>query len=158
MHRRGPAVAAARLLAALAAAFAALALAAPVTVSAAPTVAEPAAVAPASSADASSVATPDTTPTVPTTIVEQPPRRDRPPDTVSDFLPEDANLSDCIGLVERPGCGSEARGGAGQTAVFVALVVGLGLIFWRITAGVRRNRETIDRSATDAEPDPRQQH
>ena len=63
-----------------------------------------------------------------------------PPVTVSDFYPEENNLSDCVGLVERPGCGSEERGGAGQTIVFVLLVIGLGIIFWRITVGVRRNR------------------
>jgi hypothetical protein len=131
------------LLAALAAAFVALTLVAPIPVSAHPTSADPTSVA---SAGTPAAATPDTTPdtTVPTTLEEQPPLQERPPVTASDFLPDDANLSDCIGLVERPGCGSEARGGIGQTAVFVALVAGLGLIFWRITAGVRRNRAAID--------------
>ncbi|WP_040496491.1 hypothetical protein [Ilumatobacter nonamiensis] len=62
------------------------------------------------------------------------------PVTVSDFYPEENSLSDCLGLVERPGCGSEERGGWGQTAVFTLLVVGLGIIFWRISVGVRRNR------------------
>lgn len=63
-----------------------------------------------------------------------------PPVTVTDFYPEESNLSDCVGLVERPGCGSEARGGTGQTVVFVLLVIGLGIIFWRVAVGVRRNR------------------
>ena len=63
-----------------------------------------------------------------------------PPVTVSDFYPEDANLSDCLGFVERPGCGSEARGGRGQTLVFVALAAGLALVFWRVAVGVRKNR------------------
>lgn len=63
-----------------------------------------------------------------------------PPVTVTDFYPEENNLSDCVGLVERPGCGSEERGGWGQTAVFALLVVGLGIIFWRIAVGVRKNR------------------
>lgn len=63
-----------------------------------------------------------------------------PPVTVTDFYPEESNLSDCVGLVERPGCGSEERGGWRQTAVFGLLVVGLGIIFWRIAVGVRRNR------------------
>ncbi|BAN03840.1 hypothetical protein YM304_35260 [Ilumatobacter coccineus YM16-304] len=65
---------------------------------------------------------------------------DRPPVTVSEFIPDQTNLSDCVGLVEKPGCGSEARGGAGQTAVFIALVLGLGLVIWRISVGVRANR------------------
>lgn len=63
-----------------------------------------------------------------------------PPVTVSDFYPEDANLSDCVGLVERPGCGSEARGGWRQLAILGAIAVGLGIIIWRITAGVRARR------------------
>ena len=63
-----------------------------------------------------------------------------PPVTVSDFYPEDANLSDCVGFVERPGCGSEARGGLQMTLIFLALATGLGIIFWRITVGVKRNR------------------
>lgn len=63
-----------------------------------------------------------------------------PPTSVGDFYPEDNDLSDCLGLVERPGCGSESRGGWRQTAVFGLLVIGLGLIVWRIVVGVRRNR------------------
>ena len=65
---------------------------------------------------------------------------DRTVPTVSDFYPEDSNLSDCLGLVERPGCGSKARGGWRQVVVLGALLAGLGLIFWRISVGVRRNR------------------
>ena len=85
------------------------------------------------------------------------PAPDRPVPTVSDFYPEDNNLSDCLGLVERPGCGSEARGGWRQTAVFVVLAIGMGLIFWRISVGVRRNRAALsdtgdaDTSAADPE-------
>ncbi len=64
----------------------------------------------------------------------------RPPSTVSDFSPEETNLSDCLGLVERPGCGSDSRGGWRQTAVFVVVLIGLAVVFWRIAVGVRRNR------------------
>lgn len=73
-----------------------------------------------------------------------------PPVTVSDFYPEDSNLSDCLGLVERPGCGSEARGGWGQTAVFAALALGLTVIFFNVVRGVRRNRASMapDESAS----------
>ena len=65
---------------------------------------------------------------------------ERPPATVSEFYPEDNNLTDCVGLVEQPGCGSDARGGSGQTAVFVAVMAGFGVIVWRIVVGLRRNR------------------
>jgi hypothetical protein len=67
-----------------------------------------------------------------------------PPVTVSDFFPEDNNLSDCLGLVEKPGCGSESRGGLGQILVFVFLALGLGIILWRISVGVRANRAATD--------------
>ena len=67
---------------------------------------------------------------------------DRPPVTVSEFFPDEQNLSDCLGLVERPGCGSEARGGWRQTLVFGVLVIGLALIFWRISRGIKANRST----------------
>ena len=67
---------------------------------------------------------------------------DRPTPSVSDFYPESSNLSDCIGLVEKPGCGSESRGGWGQFAVFGALMIGLGVIIWRVVVGVRTNRPT----------------
>jgi hypothetical protein len=65
---------------------------------------------------------------------------DPPSVTVTDFYPEDNDLSDCVGLVERPGCGSESRGGWRQTITFVLLIAGLGLIFWRVAIGVRNNR------------------
>lgn len=74
-----------------------------------------------------------------------------PPVTIApEFLPESANLSDCVGLVERPGCGSKARGGWRQTAVFAAIAVGLGVIFWRVSLGVRRNRGAADADAAVA--------
>lgn len=143
------------MLAALAALFVTLVLITPIPVSA-HTVATP-------SADAAAATPPDTQPDTqpdtpvpaPTADDEQPPVPERPPVTASDFLPDDANLSDCIGLVERPGCGSEARGGSGQTAVFVVLVAALGVIFWRISAGVRRNRKAIDQRAREQEVDQR---
>ena len=72
-----------------------------------------------------------------------------PSDTVSEFFPENANLSDCVGLVQQPGCGSEARGGWRQTVVFAVLFVGLGLVLWRVSRGIKANRVTID---ADAEP------
>ncbi len=77
---------------------------------------------------------------VPTTLPEPP----TPPVTIAnEFFPESANLSDCVGFVERPGCGAEGRGGPQQTAIFIALAIGLGIIFWRITVGVRRNRRQL---------------
>jgi hypothetical protein len=65
---------------------------------------------------------------------------DRPPVTANDFLPEERNLSDCVGAHERPGCGSEARGGWRQALVFLAVAVGLVLVFGRIAWSARRSR------------------
>jgi len=72
-----------------------------------------------------------------------------PPVTASDFLPEERDLSDCVGLVERPGCGSEERGGALLNVVFVLVMGGMAFIFWRIIIGVRKNRAELDRTTVD---------
>jgi hypothetical protein len=69
---------------------------------------------------------------------------EQPPVTVNDFFPEDNNLSDCVGLVEKPGCGSESRGGTGQNLVFGFLALGLGIILWRVSVGIRANRADLD--------------
>ncbi len=65
----------------------------------------------------------------------------RPPVTANEFLPEERNLSDCVGALERPGCGSEARGGWRQTLVFLAVAAGLVLVFGRIAWSARRSRQ-----------------
>lgn len=63
-----------------------------------------------------------------------------PPSTFNVFWPEERPMSDCFGALQRPNCGSEARGGWAQTTVFVLLVAGLAFIGWRITLIVRENR------------------
>lgn len=76
-------------------------------------------------------ATPPTT-TVPTT--------DTPATTVLDnpFLPEGANIGDCVSAVPRPECGSKARGGWRQTLVFGTMLVAMVVIGYRIFVSVRR--------------------
>ncbi len=74
---------------------------------------------------------------------------DTPPDnrpviTVNEFMPTDRSLSDCISVLPKPGCGSEARGGWAQTAVFLALIGGLGIIFTRIILGIRRRDAALN--------------
>ncbi len=69
--------------------------------------------------------------------------------TVNEFMPENRPLSDCLSALPKPGCGSEARGGPYQTAVFGAMVLGLGLIGTRIVVGIRRRDRTPDPT-----PDP----
>jgi len=52
------------------------------------------------------------------------------------FLP-DKNISSCVGTVERPNCGSAAKGTKGTYMTFAVLIAGLGFIFWRVAKGVR---------------------
>jgi len=64
-----------------------------------------------------------------------------PPITANDFLPENRDVTDCIGVLERPGCGSQRRGGWRQSLILVAVFVGLAVIFGNVIRGVRRNRQ-----------------
>jgi hypothetical protein len=73
---------------------------------------------------------------------------DPPPITANDFLPEDRDLSDCVGVLEKPGCGSEDRGGAMMTIVFALVIGGMAFIFWRVIVGARRNRRELDQPGT----------
>ncbi len=73
-----------------------------------------------------------------------PPSIDVPVDTANPFIPEDRDLTECIGMLQRPGCGSEARGGWHQNAVAIAMIGGLVVIFGRVAYGVRKNRRNSD--------------
>ncbi len=65
---------------------------------------------------------------------------DIPVDTANPFLPDQADLTSCVGTLERPGCGSSERGGWQQSLVAIAMTGGLVLIFGRVAWGVMRNR------------------
>lgn len=84
----------------------------------------------------------------------EPPVDTRPVVAENDFLPTDRSISECISVLPKPGCGSEARGGWGQTSVFLALIGGLGVIVTRIVIGVRRRDAELmqQRSAGSAGP------
>ena len=58
----------------------------------------------------------------------------------NDFIPTDANLSDCISGVPRPGCGSDAKGGWRQALVFGVVVAGMVVVAWRLVRAVRGGR------------------
>ena len=72
-----------------------------------------------------------------------------PPDTVvtpvtdNEFIP-DRDLDDCVSALPQPGCGSEARSGWRQWAVFGVLVVALSFIGWRIARSIREARRRDD--------------
>jgi len=65
------------------------------------------------------------------------------------FLPE-GNLSDCVGTVERPNCGSDAKGGRGTYLTLGVLVLGLAFIFWRISIGIRKRDAVVNSPANIA--------
>jgi len=68
-------------------------------------------------------------------------------DTTVYVFPLEGNVSDCIGLLPKPGCGIEPtqagdRGGGLQFAVFGLIVVGLVVIFTTVFRNVlKRDRE-----------------
>jgi hypothetical protein len=74
-----------------------------------------------------------------------PPGETQPPITANDFIPEERDLTSCIGVLERPGCGSESRGGWRQTVILVAIFGGLAIIFGNVARGVRKNRRAQQR-------------
>ncbi len=70
-------------------------------------------------------------------------------DEANPFLPENRDLTDCVGMLQQPGCGSEARGGWHQNAVAIVMISGLLLVFGRIAWGVRRNQQRLTEPASD---------
>jgi len=62
----------------------------------------------------------------------------------NDFIPADQDLSDCVGAVEQPDCGSEAKGGWRQYLVMAVLAAGLGFIAWRVTLAIRRRDAVVN--------------
>ena len=62
----------------------------------------------------------------------------RPPTTANDFFPEDRDLTSCIGVLERPGCGSEERGGWRQGLILLAVVGGLTVVFGNVIRSSRK--------------------
>lgn len=64
-------------------------------------------------------------------------------DEANPFLPEDRDITDCVGTMQRPGCGSEARGGWRQQLVAIVMVGGLLIVFGRVAWGVRRSQKNM---------------
>jgi hypothetical protein len=71
-----------------------------------------------------------------TTESTTPPSTDTPAAS-NDLLPENNDVTNCIGTVEQAGCGSKARADGHTYLVFLALTAGLVFIGWRIGRGVR---------------------
>jgi hypothetical protein len=95
--------------------------------------------APVSAAPAATVPTPS----------DPAPGGEAPVVTANPFIPENVDLTTCVGTLPRPGCGSEERGGLHQNLVAVAMIGGLVLIFGRVFWGVARGRR---RETTETAP------
>ena len=59
------------------------------------------------------------------------------PVVTNDLLPQNNDVSNCIGTVESANCGSKARADGHTYLVFLALTLGLAFIGWRIARGVK---------------------
>ena len=60
------------------------------------------------------------------------------------FLPVRENVSDCIGAVERPNCGSESKGGWQLALTFGVLVAAMSFIGWRVVRSVRARDAVVN--------------
>jgi len=67
------------------------------------------------------------------------------PVVTNDLLPQNNDVTNCVGTVESANCGSKARADGHTYLVFLALTLGLAFIGWRIARGVK---------ARDAAHDP----
>jgi hypothetical protein len=103
-------------------------------------------------AQAAAPATPPAEPgsTEPATTANTVPTDEIVIDEANPFLPETRDLTDCVGMLQRPGCGSEARGGWHQDLVAIAMVGGLLIVFGRVAWAVRRSQKNAAASATDS--------
>jgi hypothetical protein len=80
------------------------------------------------------------------TTVDDSSNTDAPDSTANDFLDLERSLTECISSNPPPGCGRAPtspgdRGGWQQLVLFGVMMVGMSVIFWRVTRAVRR-RET----------------
>jgi len=75
------------------------------------------------------------------------------PNSLADnvYLPN-RNLSDCVGTLERPDCGSPQKGGKGMYMTFAVLILGLGFVMWRVAMSVRKRDSVVNRP--DGTPHP----
>lgn len=87
------------------------------------------------------------------------------PQRDTSFYPDDPNrnLSDCIGSLERPGCGSKARGGWRMGLTFGILALALVFIGWRLVRAWRRRDHQMMATVGDSRwvksnPPPRADH
>lgn len=70
------------------------------------------------------------------------------------FTPDGANVSSCVGTLERPGCGSKEKGGWRMYLTFAVLMSGMGFIGWRIARSVKARDAVVNAGTEDGAPRP----
>jgi hypothetical protein len=68
------------------------------------------------------------------------------------FIPDDANLGDCVSSAPRPECGSDQRGGYHQYVTLVILFLGTVFIGWRVARGVRARDRAVNDTPQQVTP------
>ena len=66
------------------------------------------------------------------------------PTTVNDLIPTDQNLTDCVGTLEKPNCGSNRKNDVHMYMTFGVLMGGMALIGWRIAVAIRKRDRALD--------------
>ncbi len=64
--------------------------------------------------------------------------------TDNPFIPTNADLSDCVGTLERPGCETNRGSDVHMYLTFGALMGGMALIGWRIAVSIRHRDRDLD--------------
>lgn len=72
------------------------------------------------------------------------------------FTPEDANVSSCVGTLERADCGSKSKGGWRMYLTFAVLMSGMGFIGWRIARSIRARDAVMNAGTEDKDKAPSQ--
>ena len=62
----------------------------------------------------------------------------------NEFIPEE-NIGSCVGLVERPNCGSKDKGGWRMYLTLAVLMSGMAFIGWRIARSVKARDAVVNR-------------
>jgi hypothetical protein len=66
------------------------------------------------------------------------------PTTDNVFIPANQNLSDCVGTLERPNCGSASKSDVNMYITFAVLMAGMAAIGWRLTVAIRKRDRDLD--------------
>lgn len=69
------------------------------------------------------------------------------------FIPDDQNLTDCVGTLDRPNCGSDEKGGWHFYLTMLALAGGLAFIGWRVSKGIRARDAALNATVNSEQPE-----